>query len=160
MSDAVEVAAEASGARPPRAQYLPRSSRTRRAMLEASGLPRSGRGQRHDNVEGAEWVRYLGDLCLRVGLVERPVPRWSTEILRQAGRAHLVLVHVQGLLDAEAAAPVPSRQEARRLRSEVRRCLSQRGMLERTLAAIVAERKAEARKSPTVGLSLLDRVGR
>ena len=159
MSDAVAAVRASPALSPLDTRRLPGSTRSRRSTLERTGFPRRAWGEAHVGREAAEWRSYLSDLCARVGLVERPVPRWSREILRQAGRAHLVLCTVQALMDAEAASPTPSRQEARRLRSECRRALSSRTTLERTLGALVREHAAATRAAVPSVREILGRVG-
>jgi hypothetical protein len=110
-------------------------SRTRRRVLEKSGLPRSAWGQRHDTPEGREWSRYLGALVDRLGL-PRPCPRWAVAHLSEAGHSHLILLRLRDALATEAH-PI----EARRLRSEARRTASQRNRCEAVLAKLATEHR-------------------
>src|SRR3989442_13675482 len=74
-----------SEARPPAVRL---SGRSRRTILEKSGLPRLERGRRHDTAAGRAWAAYLGPLVDRLRLGRR-VPKWAIADLRRAGHAHL-----------------------------------------------------------------------
>ena len=141
----------ASAPAPPRL-----SKRSRQTLLEETGLPRAGRGIRHHqgDPDGWEWVCYLSRVATRVRL-PRPVPIWAVDDLRRAGHAHLAAVRLQRLLDAD---PLPA--EARRLRSEIRRSVSQARTAERVLAKLVAEVKAAERQQVPSIQTLLAQVGR
>jgi AcrR family transcriptional regulator len=105
-----------------------------------SGLPRVL--ARQTGPEGTEVSRYILALVERFHLA-RPVPDWAIPTLVDAGKAHMVLRHLHRLLDAEMASPEPSRSEARRLRSEIRRTTSQRRMAENILSKMVAEHRQQ-----------------
>jgi len=132
------------------------SKRSRQTRLEVTGLPRAEKGVRHHqgDREGWAWVQYLSRVAQRVGL-PRPAPLWAVDDLRRAGHAHLTAERLQQKLDAETA---PAEQ--RRLRSEIRRHISQARTAERVLRALVAEMKAvERQRIPSI-TDLLARVGR
>ena len=132
------------------------SMRSRQTRLEVTGLPRAGRGIRHHqgDRDGWEWVQYLSRVAQRVGL-PRPAPLWAVDDLRRAGHAHLEAERLQRRLTAETA---PAEQ--RRLRSEIRRHVSQARMAERILAKLVAEQRAtQSAQVPSIH-TLLSQVGR
>jgi hypothetical protein len=147
MTDAVDAVRMRSAARP--LPPLPGSSRTRRRILERTGLPRSSWAVRHDTPEGREWVRYLGALVDRLGL-PRPVPPWSVAHLVEAGHSHLLLLRLRDALVTEAH-PV----ESRRLRSEARRTASQRNRCEAVLGKLATEHRPTAETHATDALARL-----
>jgi len=107
------------------------SPRSRRLILEQSGLPRLERGRRHVDGEAKAWSDYLGPLVDRLKL-GRPVPKWALPHLIEAGHSHLVLVKLRAVERGET-----NPAEARRLRSEARRSASQRSRCENVLAKMV-----------------------
>jgi hypothetical protein len=72
------------------------SPRSRRLILEQSGLPRLERGRRHVDGEAKAWSDYLGPLVDRLKL-GRPVPKWALPHLIEAGHSHLVLVKLRAV---------------------------------------------------------------
>jgi hypothetical protein len=93
-------------------------------------------------------------LADRLGLPGR-VPAWSVADLKRAGFAHLTAEALQRKLGETEHEP-----ERRRLRSEIRRSVSQARTAERVLAALVSEHRAEQAARPVAVSDLLARVGR
>jgi hypothetical protein len=159
MTEASTLLGRAVDEQPPSTPRKP-SRRGRRyevLRFRRTGLPRILAKQ--TGPEGVEVSRYVLSLTERFRLV-RPVADWAIPTLVDAGKAFLALRHLHRELDAEMAKPEPSRQECRRLRSEIRRTTSQRRMAENILGKLVAEQKAQERAQPVSVQSLLDRVGR
>lgn len=153
MSAPVRLAAVSPPAlRPGSARLVGQSGRSTRTLLETSGLPRALR--RHDGRDGHEYRRYLLGLLARFGL-RVPVPGWMVPTLREAGLAHVTLLHLHADLDAERARPEPRQAECRRLRSETRRTLSQRGVQERILRAMADEARPSTEAHAADALSRL-----